>query len=193
MLISNTGCSPNRRRAESSSNRIVEEETINEPLPPKLDISKLELKVHDLTNMERQKKGLSTLKYDNRLSEIAKKHSEDMVKREFFSHVNPDGQDPTARGKATGYPIRKDQGNFYSIGLGENLFLTTTYKSMTYINGELKSCEWLSLDDIAKSTVDGWMNSPNHRKNMLDPRFDREGIGVALSSDYKALITQNLW
>lgn len=161
--------------------------------PPKLDISRLEMRIHKLTNVERRKKGLSALDYDNRLSAIARKHSQDMAKRNFFSHENPDGKDPTDRGKAAKYPIRKDQGAFYSVGLGENLFMTSTYESMKYINGKLASCDWLSLDEIAKSTVDGWMNSPGHRKNILNSRFDREGIGVVLSADYKALVTQNLW
>lgn len=176
ILIIVIGCSSDRRRTERSQNRIIKEE----PLVPEINISNLEMRIHNLTNIKRHEKGMPSLAYDNRLSEIARKHSEDMAKRNFFSHENPDGKDPTDRGKAAGYPIRKDQGTFYSIGLGENLFLTSAYRSMT-------------SEGLAEFTVDSWMHSPKHRKNLLDPNFDREGIGGALSPDYKVLITQNLW
>ena len=35
---------------------------------------------------------------------------------------------------------------------------------------------------FAKTAVDGWMNSPGHRANILSPDFDRSGIGVAVTS-----------
>ena len=54
------------------------------------------------------------------------------------------------------------------------------------------SYDWNSMKEIAKSTVDGWMDSEGHRKNILTPRFDREGIGVVISPDDKVYITQNL-
>lgn len=34
---------------------------------------------------------------------------------------------------------------------------------------------------FAKTAVDGWMNSPGHRANILSPDFDRSGIGVAIN------------
>jgi hypothetical protein len=34
---------------------------------------------------------------------------------------------------------------------------------------------------LTPSTVDGWMNSPGHRKNILTPAWLREGIGVSIA------------
>ena len=34
---------------------------------------------------------------------------------------------------------------------------------------------------FAKEAVDGWLNSPGHRANILSPYFDRSGIGVAVT------------
>ena len=31
----------------------------------------------------------------------------------------------------------------------------------------------------ARMIVDGWMTSPGHRRNMLDPNYTHIGIGVA--------------
>lgn len=46
---------------------------------------------------------------------------------------------------------------------------------------------------LASSTVRGWMNSPGHRQNILNPYYDKEGIVVSISSDDKVYITQDLW
>jgi uncharacterized protein YkwD len=193
ILITDLGCDTERRMPRNSQVSVEKEEEMGKLSPPKLDIGILEIRVHDLTNIERQKRGLPLLKIDNKLSEIARRHSEDMARRGFFNHVNPEGQDPTGRAKAARYPIRRDFGNYYTIGIGENIFQNSLYDSAKYINGVLESYNWNSLEKIANFTVEGWMNSPGHRKNILDSKYDREGIGVAISSDMKVLITQNFW
>jgi hypothetical protein len=49
----------------------------------------------------------------------------------------------------------------------------------------------MNMEEIAKQVVNGWMNSPGHRANILNGRYDREGIGVAVSSDEKVYFTQD--
>ena len=34
-------------------------------------------------------------------------------------------------------------------------------------------------EEFAKAAVDGWMNSPEHRPQILDPGYNLSGIGVA--------------
>lgn len=70
-------------------------------------------------NAERQKQRLNSLKADELLNYVAYLHSEDMAKRQFFAHVNPDGQDPNARFQAQG---GKGQ-------IGENIAYDTTVAS----------------------------------------------------------------
>ncbi|MBF2053599.1 MAG: CAP domain-containing protein [Candidatus Sericytochromatia bacterium] len=53
-------------------------------------------------NAERQKHQLKSLKPDELLNYVAYLHSEDMAKRQFFAHINPDGLDPNARYQAQG-------------------------------------------------------------------------------------------
>jgi uncharacterized protein YkwD len=48
-------------------------------------------------NSERVSHGLDPLVLDNKLSEIAKSHAEDMAQRNYFGHVSPEGLDPFAR------------------------------------------------------------------------------------------------
>jgi len=74
-------------------------------------------------------------------------------------------------------------------GLAENISQNWTYDSITYVN-EIPIYGWNTEEEIAKQTVDGWMNSKGHRENILSG-FHSEGIGVAVASDDKVYITEN--
>ncbi|MEN6444119.1 MAG: CAP domain-containing protein [Methanoregula sp.] len=147
-------------------------------------------RVHDLINEERTAQGLTALNTDSALASLARSHSADMAGNNYFSHENLNGQTPTDRGNAAGYTCRKDYGSYYTYGIAENIFQNNLYDSVTSTNGVL-TYAWTSPDEIAQSTVDGWMNSPGHRKNILTSTYDREGIGVAISTDDKVYITED--
>jgi uncharacterized protein YkwD len=157
---------------------------------PKLDLSALEKRIHDLINKERQKHGLSTIRWDDALKRIAQKHSADMAKRNYFSHTSPEGHDFSYRYIKSGYACSITIENRVYKG-AENLFQNNLYTSATMVNGVIRYYDWNTLEDIAVSTVDGWMNSPGHRKNILTPVWLREGIGVSIAPDDKVYITEN--
>ena len=169
---------------------IKQVKNLESPLKPQIDINSLETSIHNLVNQERVRNGLSPLSYDSNLANIARKHSTDMVNDGFFSHFNMEGKDPTDRANEAGYSCRKDFGSYYTDGIAENIFQNNLYDSITYING-IPSHDWNSAEEIATSTVDGWMASEGHRENILTPHYDKEGIGIAISSNDGILITQN--
>ncbi|MDP4000066.1 MAG: CvpA family protein [bacterium] len=68
-------------------------------------------------NKEREKRGLKTLAWDDRLREVGFKHSQDMLARGYFSHLEPDGDDPFER--------MADAGITYGVA-GENLAFAPT-------------------------------------------------------------------
>ncbi len=156
---------------------------------PKLDVAVLEKRIHNLINKERQKHGLSTLKWDEALKRIARKHSADMAKRNYFSHTSPEGHDPSYRYVKSKYACSITIENRTYKG-AENLFQNNLYNSVTTVNG-VSYYNWNTLEEMAESTVDGWMNSPGHRENILTPIWLREGIGVSIAPDDKVYITQN--
>jgi uncharacterized protein YkwD len=78
--------------------------TSSTPGAPYIDPSALEGRVHALINNQREQNGLSALSYDPLLADIARGHSWDMVTRNFFEHMNPDGLIARGRGDAAGYP-----------------------------------------------------------------------------------------
>ena len=114
-----------------------------------------------------------------------------MALRNYFSHETPEGLDPTGRATTQGYKCEKIVGKLIYSGIAENIFQNNLYDTVWYTGGIPTSYDWNSQNEIAQTTVDGWMDSPGHRQNILTTTFDREGIGVKISSDDKVYITQN--
>ena len=158
--------------------------------PYTISTTSLADRIHELINIHRAAYGLRPLSTDSALAAIALGHSTDMAVNNFFSHTNPAGEDPTARGTAAGYTCRKDYGSYYTYGIAENIFQNNLYTSVTYTNG-VYTYDWTSPEEIAQSTVTGWMNSEGHKKNILTSTYDREGIAVAISADDKVYITED--
>ena len=50
-----------------------------------------------LLNNDRKEKGLAPLHFNPHLAKLAENYAKDMIKRDFFSHVNPEGQSPFER------------------------------------------------------------------------------------------------
>ncbi len=157
---------------------------------PDIRIAEIEKHIHDLINREREKNGLSSLAFNKSLKEIARRHSEDMAGRNYFSHYSPEGHGFSDRYKQVGYVCKiSGKGMSYFTG-AENIYQNNLYNRVRIVNG-IKYYDWNLPETIAETTVEGWMNSPEHRKNILMPHWQGEGIGVAISSDGKIFITQN--
>ncbi len=152
----------------------------------------LEQRIHELVNQRRAENGLGTLVWEERLAEIARYHSQDMADRDYFDHLSPEGEDFSARYAMFGYDASNRVGDVVYFG-AENLFLNNLYRSYTYNKdtGEVVEYDFNTLEDIAVSTVDGWMNSEGHRVNMLMPHFVKEGIGVVFTDDGRIYISEN--
>lgn len=147
---------------------------------------KLEAKIFKLVNAERVKYGLKPLKASEKLSKIALGHSKDMVIRNYMSHVTPDGLTPNDRAKKAGYNIKKKKQNSTRIGVGENIAMRQDEMDS---NGNI-SYYLQPVDKVAPLIVEGWMNSPGHRANILNSDYNLVGTGVAVSKDKKILATQ---
>ncbi|HIJ75046.1 MAG TPA: hypothetical protein HPP83_13200 [Candidatus Hydrogenedentes bacterium] len=127
-----------------------------------LDISSKEEDAFDAVNQERVAEGLSILTMREDLRAVARAHSEDMADRDFFDHVNPDGDDPFDR--------MADAAITYNTA-GENI-------------------AWTNYSNAVEQVVDGWMNSPGHRANILNTNFTHTGMGVASDGEGGYYFTQ---
>ena len=111
-------------------------------------------------NSQRKARGLRPLRWNSRLGTAAKRMASDMRRRHYLSHVTPNGKDLRDRLASTGYLRGKNKfapaGE--DIGWGED---------------ELGTPEAMVL---------AWLKSPEHRRNLLEPRFTELGIGVVKGS-----------
>jgi uncharacterized protein YkwD len=112
-----------------------------------------------LINEQREQHGELPLTESTHLLAAAQGHSEDMVARNYFEHTTPAGEEFQTRIVASGYVPR---GAAYE--LGENIDIAT-----------------LSLSTPA-ATVTAWMNSPEHRANILNGEFRESGIGITAAA-----------
>ncbi len=140
-----------------------------------LNGTKLEYRIHQEVNEERVEHGLSKLEFDTELRAVARYHSADMAKRNYFSHVGPQGETLTDRYQKFGYRCRVQVDMFRYVTGGENILYTYYDAPVATGHGIVR---YDSPEELARGIVDGWMNSTPHRKNLLKPYWEREAIGV---------------
>jgi uncharacterized protein YkwD len=100
-------------------------------------------------NSERQTQEIQGVALDSRLTQIAQRYANDMLKRGYFSHTSPEGL--SMRGRLVAGGVRPGWA-------GENI-----------ARGQRDA------DAVMKS----WMNSAGHRRNILNGKFQRVGVGRA--------------
>ncbi len=92
---------------------------------------------------------MSPLQMNDLLSRAALLKAEDMLRRDYFSHRDPDGQMPWYWLDRVGYDY---------LFAGENLAL--------------------NFND-SKKVMKAWLDSPSHRANLMNENYTEIGIGVA--------------
>ena len=105
-------------------------------------------KIIELTNLERSKSSLGMLRENRLLSEAARQKAADMFAFNYWAHVSPSGRTPWAFFGDVGYKYQ------YA---GENL-----------------------ARDFSdpQAVVNAWMNSPSHRENMVNSKYQEIGVAV---------------
>ena len=98
---------------------------------------------------------------DPDLAEIARSRSQSMADGAPFAHED-------AAGNFVAADLVRTRFGPYGV-IGENIM-------------EMGSSRAISAEDFAKVAVEGWMKSPGHRKNILDPDYTQSGIGVAIKN-----------
>ena len=170
------------------------EKNIVSPSPAAHSFSpgRLEREIHSLINKERTKRGLRALSWNKTLHIIARRYSEDMVHRGFFSHEDPEGRSFRDRYSAAGFHCRIRRGDNIFLG-AENISQDNLRSSVFFQDGKISYSSYSNNTEgrIARSVVKRWMKSEGHRRNILTPFFSREGIGVAIAHDGKVYVTED--
>jgi uncharacterized protein YkwD len=149
------------RRVPSDSKRTVS----SSPAPVVSSaVATLERRAFDLINAQRKANGLQPLPWDPKLALLARQHSENMASSGVFNHCEPGGMTMVNRARAQG--IRGWS------ALGENIAYNQGY------------------DDPAGFVAERWMISHKHRDNLLNSRWTRSAVGVAIAQDGRVFFTQ---
>lgn len=104
-------------------------------------------------NTERRARKLAPLTVDARLVRAAQRHARDMARHRFLEHTGSDGSSMTDRIEQAGYRW---------LSASENV---------------------AAGQETAARVVAAWLDSPNHRRNMLDSEVRQVGIGYAQADD----------
>jgi uncharacterized YkwD family protein len=122
-------------------------------IPANESLTGYEEEVLKLTNQERQKAGLSPCAgNDSSLNRSAKAKSEDMAAHNYFSHESPTYGDPFAMMRNFGVQYQS---------AGENI-----------AKGQ----------PTPQEVVTGWMNSPEHRANIMNGSYTHLGVGYVVKN-----------
>jgi uncharacterized protein YkwD len=132
------------------------------PVPPQppaapVSLAGLEQQMFAAHNAERASNGVAALQIDATLTQLARTRAQDMASKNYFAHTSPTGQ--------TAFSLLNASGYVYTLA-GENL-ARNNYPD----------------DQSVSVAMSGFMASPAHRVNVLEPKFSRVGIGMAVGAD----------
>lgn len=127
------------------------------PLP---DIPAVEQAVIEMTNTYRKQNKLSEVRANPELTRAARAYAAYLAKNKAFSHT-ADNRDVGARAKSSGYAW---------CSIGENLAMNLDSRGF-------------ETRDLARQTVEGWINSPPHKENLLGAAYTEIGVGVVEAPD----------
>jgi uncharacterized protein YkwD len=116
----------------------------------------------ELVNEARRDQGLEPLSPGAMLDAAAQSHAEDMLRRDYYAHVSPEGETIAER---------------YAEAGGSRWRLTAENIA------RCRGCPSPPTEDRVESLHQGWMNSPPHRENILRRGLDRFGFGLVVGDD----------
>jgi uncharacterized protein YkwD len=122
------------------------------------EMPELQAQVLHAINDLRQERGLSGLRLNSGLSTTALAHSVSMAQHGFFSHEEWNGSSFGQRIKRKYRPLPNS-----TWAVGENLV-------------------WASPSLSADQTIEMWLASSPHRKNLLSPTWREVGVGAVRAS-----------
>lgn len=153
--------------------RLREADSIEELFRPRVaavrssvivNIDEVERMAFAMVNEKRVSAGLEPLVWNDKLEQTARLHSHNMAEYQFFSHKGLDNKLVSDRADENGV------GRWRSIG--ENIAFNRGYS-----------------DPVVK-TVELWLDSPSHRRNMMSPEWKESAIGVSVADDGAYYFTQ---
>lgn len=144
----------------------------------KIDLNQLKTKIFQLVNDERKLVNLEVLLLDSDLKKAADDHAKYIAKVQTLTHEQTNSKKVNPKDRVYFYG-----GNDFNL-VGENL-LFTGIKNQIYSNED--------LDALALKIVQLWKKSPNHLKNMINPKYTFTEIGFSIDWENKKVYVVQLF
>lgn len=164
---------------------------------PDYNLQELEQLFHKRINEQRAVNSLSVLRWDEYLAEIARKHSQDMAKNGFLSHISSDGRDIDYRYRVAGYkckiPFKKSKDEVLYLTGGEDINYHPIIKYIYKDTGKI--AEYYTEEEIVKNIINEWKRNEEYSDyygKAINKNARAQGIGVAMSKNNEIYVTQNL-
>lgn len=133
---------------------------------PERSLYLLEKETFDEMNKARTRRGISELIWYELLANVAFKHSQNQAENEYLNHTDMEGLSPGDR---------IANARIFNICNSENIFFIDSTNSKR---------------GLAEKAVEGWLDSPGHRKNLLAEDITRAGVGISCKIN-KCYVTTN--
>lgn len=124
--------------------------------------AELQDELHNQLNRIRRSRNLPALQREPKLTEIARRHSRDMIKNGFFAHHN-------LRGESSADRVAEDHRRLVGL-VGENLWGGSKY-------------DFVDVPSLATRIVNDLMKSSGHRENILKRDYTHLGIGAVMRGE----------
>ena len=144
--------------SEAEESEVVKSASRSQAADKTPDLAEAVKQIVGQTNEFREEEKRSPVEADSKLTETAQYFADFMARTDKYGHT-ADGNQPSQRARKHGYE--------YCL-ISENI--AYQYSSAGF-----------STEDLARRFVDGWKNSPGHRKNMLEAGVTETGVAVARS------------
>ncbi len=156
----------------------------NVPAAPNDKINAISALIQRGINHQRALQNLPVLEIDTRLYDIAQERSNDMIRRSYFSH-----DDPQQGSVAFQDLIRSNQYQFTFAG--ENIAEIKNQGSL--VPSALTVYARYDATEIADQFVTGWLNSREHLDNIMNPHFTKTGIALGVSIDGTRIVATQIF
>lgn len=195
LLLSNNLLAQTKGYYEISIADFFNQLAVNQPIDARNpNNSLLDAAIFQATNEQRLNYNLRIFTYSLPLHKATILHSEAMIEKDFYSHINPNSaihrslqnrvENQTREFKAMGENIA--QHDIIETGKNDKFCFQPPKNNSDYFFVDCttkKPLFMMTYAVLARSIVYGWMNSPHHRENILNPQYTTMACAARLSKN----------
>ena len=195
LFLSNYLLAQSKGYYDLSSSEFLNQPAVNQPIDARNpDNFLLDAAIFHATNEQRLKYNLRIFTYHLPLHEATIGHSEAMIAQDFYSHINAN----SATNRNLQNRVENQTHEFRAMGenIAQHDILETGTNPKFCFQPPKNKGDYFFVDCItkkplfmmtyavlARSIVSGWMNSPHHRENILNPQYTKMACAARLSKD----------